>query len=1129
MARRKTHIKRCVNTEDYTRKHIPIKLIHEEPLIFENYYNNILGFLLSKGGNLIMVCKFIHSNTFLKNYLIGMIVLFLVLATVCFAEKAGEPTDAGNMTITGSGNLDGPPAVRNMKPSTWTATSQESDTPGLINVPAKTGTSEPFLLDIATASVIDGSTDDLAFWAQLEAFDDYDKANAVIQFETREGISPSELQTVKNAENSWNSSDFNSAIDAIRLLENAGILAALGINWKVPKTIVSPNWMTTDQRIGTRTDIYATHLDFDTQNGNLFAVLKYRNGSATKWYWSVNISTDKGKTWQETYEWWSNSTIKDIGAAVAGNYLWVGYTYLSNEEKALMRRFSVADGASDSIYGFKEIFDKDRPIKEIAISANADSYDNRVYYSAILDNSTLSTAVEATDSALTVNTQPLSEPIIISISDDSSAMIRQLAANPKLKAEELILDDFRQGMITTRVIINLNDPNRQATASAMENFKKDAVRKRVRQRVETALNKIIGDMDPNECVVTNRFTYVFGLSAEVTVKGLASLVNHLDVISINKDGIRNPHLAQGIPLINASTVRSTYNGTGMAIAICDTGVDYTHARLGNGGFPNSKVIGGYDTGENDDNPMDEQGHGTSCAGIAAGSLGTSGDYIGGVAYNAKIYALKMSRADINHSARDSDMIEAWEWCVTHQNDDPANPIMIISTSFGGGYFTSQAASDAYNAIMTTAAATAKAAGITLFVSTGNDGFCDGTGWPGGISHVVGVGAVYDADIGRNPGAGYVGCIGTDSCVGYTAGCPCDSGNCYVDETTAADQVTTYSSSASFMELFAPSNDTYTTALGGGYRDDFGGTSAACPYAAGAAACLQSAAKANTGSYLTPALVQSTLISTGDSVTDPKASITKPRVNLGNAVATVASDNLVFYYAYDINTPSPSWVQIDTGVTNALSGLDATFNTNFTEYGNYLSYIASENSDVPVMIWRVNDFGVRDIVEIFSNYTGNSYTTSVSAYKDTVICAFEDRPDVYNRIAYMISYTGGDTWSFGDFVSATSSYYSPAVTCRGGKGSAIVFQEEAGAFDPVWFKYRNHYSPGAWDTADQQINELDIMTGTPNTIQWLPPFSGGAWSYGSIYIENSRLPYFDRSDGNKPLPIGVIQLLLLDDE
>jgi subtilisin family serine protease len=50
-----------------------------------------------------------------------------------------------------------------------------------------------------------------------------------------------------------------------------------------------------------------------------------------------------------------------------------------------------------------------------------------------------------------------------------------------------------------------------------------------------------------------------------------------------------------------------------------------------GCFPNIKVIGGYDCDDNDPDSMDQDGHGTACAGIAAGGLGTVGDYIGEVA------------------------------------------------------------------------------------------------------------------------------------------------------------------------------------------------------------------------------------------------------------------------------------------------------------------------------------------------------------------------------------------------------------------------------------------------------------------------------------------------------------------
>ena len=76
----------------------------------------------------------------------------------------------------------------------------------------------------------------------------------------------------------------------------------------------------------------------------------------------------------------------------------------------------------------------------------------------------------------------------------------------------------------------------------------------------------------------------------------------------------------------------------------------------------------------------------------------------------------------------------------------------------------------------------------LFLSVGNDGYCDALGWPACISSVISLGDVYDADLGRNPPAGYVGCISSDSCAG-TTGPPCDE-KYYVDEPADADQVTT---------------------------------------------------------------------------------------------------------------------------------------------------------------------------------------------------------------------------------------------------------------------------------------------------------------------------------------------------
>lgn len=471
---------------------------------------------------------------------------------------------------------------------------------------------------------------------------------------------------------------------------------------------------------------------------------------------------------------------------------------------------------------------------------------------------------------------------------DSVLKINALAENKRLLEPGKVLQDFVDGKDTTRVIIQLSKPSELKKGG---DIKDPAFRKTMRSVIKQTQAAVMERMDPSEATVKKSFSYVPGFAAEVTLDGLKALAEMDGVESVAIDEVYHVMLAQGIPLINATTVRETYNGSGVSIAICDSGIDVSHPMLGGTStFPNDKVIGGYDTGDDDDDPRPDStsgtAHGTSCAGIAAGSLGSEGDYIGGVAYDAKLYSVKVTYGT-SGSAYTSDIIEGWEWCITHQYDDADNPILIISTSMGGGSYTS--ACDASQPALAAAADNAVAAGITLFVSSGNDGYCSAIAAPACVSSVNAVGAVYDATLG-----GYGWCVNSASCVAsYTTGC---STSYYCADTSATDKVTCYSNSASMVSVLAPSNNTTTCDIAGSggyvsgdYYTAFGGTSAASPYAAGAAACLQSAAKAITGSYLTPAEVKSTLTTTGDMITDDKATdVTKPRIDLGAAIDSLLS-------------------------------------------------------------------------------------------------------------------------------------------------------------------------------------------------------------------------------------------------
>ena len=103
-------------------------------------------------------------------------------------------------------------------------------------------------------------------------------------------------------------------------------------------------------------------------------------------------------------------------------------------------------------------------------------------------------------------------------------------------------------------------------------------------------------------------------------------------------------------------------GAGVALAFVDTGVDYN--TVGPSGFPNDKIIGGYDYGDNDPDPMDCDGHGTGMVLIATTW----------VAPEAKAFAFKICPGCC-HKDPDwiSKMLAAWDWCVSQRKTDPAYP------------------------------------------------------------------------------------------------------------------------------------------------------------------------------------------------------------------------------------------------------------------------------------------------------------------------------------------------------------------------------------------------------------------------------------------------------------------------
>jgi minor extracellular serine protease Vpr len=107
--------------------------------------------------------------------------------------------------------------------------------------------------------------------------------------------------------------------------------------------------------------------------------------------------------------------------------------------------------------------------------------------------------------------------------------------------------------------------------------------------------------------------------------------------SIQSENEIKTYIENSVPYVGAGIPRMDgIDGTGIKIAIIDTGVDFNHPDLFGWG-PDGKVIGGYNFIQENQLPMDNNGHGTKVAGVIAAD-----GYTLGVAPKAKILAYKVS-------------------------------------------------------------------------------------------------------------------------------------------------------------------------------------------------------------------------------------------------------------------------------------------------------------------------------------------------------------------------------------------------------------------------------------------------------------------------------------------------------
>lgn len=271
------------------------------------------------------------------------------------------------------------------------------------------------------------------------------------------------------------------------------------------------------------------------------------------------------------------------------------------------------------------------------------------------------------------------------------------------------------------------------------------------------------------------YSIIPSISAIVPVDQLDAIAAHPAIRIIEGDGkvqaFDEYSAAWGVERIGAEFAHLAGNqGAGIKVAVIDTGIDYNHPDLA------SLYVGGYDFVNNDNDPMDDNRHGTHVSGTVAAALDGVG--VVGVAPSIELYGVKVLSA--GGSGDWNDIIAGIDWCAVNGMD-------VTNMSLGGYGNPGQQVEDALIA--------ADEAGVLNVAASGNFYSLFGVAYPARYEVVMAVSA-----------------------------------------TDRSNKIAGFADTGPQIELAAPGVDVNSTRRGGGY-ELLSGTSMASPHVAGTAALV----------------------------------------------------------------------------------------------------------------------------------------------------------------------------------------------------------------------------------------------------------------------------------------------------
>jgi subtilisin family serine protease len=260
----------------------------------------------------------------------------------------------------------------------------------------------------------------------------------------------------------------------------------------------------------------------------------------------------------------------------------------------------------------------------------------------------------------------------------------------------------------TRVVVRLSA---ESGAEAFAKGRDEARAKQAAKAQQDAFLTRVRGIDPGARVLAQVQLVLNAVFVELDAGKLPELAHDPAVVRVARVGNYEVDLSETVPYIGASAVHARgFRGDGIKVAVLDSGVDYTHARLGGSGnpadyagnnpnviepgtFPTDKVVGGFDfigslwDGTDtsppempDPDPLDDgpqAGHGTHVSHIIGGQ--------GGVAPDVDLYGVKVC-SSVSNACSGVSLILGMEFAVDPNSDGKAKDrVDIINMSLGASY------------------------------------------------------------------------------------------------------------------------------------------------------------------------------------------------------------------------------------------------------------------------------------------------------------------------------------------------------------------------------------------------------------------------------------------------------------